>query len=352
MKILLVTESWDMSTGPYESLYPYYRQILLNLGHEVEVVDNKKNYLPIGGQTMWDYSPFFHRLRWPRWNNYIVNHRLRQIALNYQPDLILLTKCENISSETIAWLKQHTHAVIFNWNHDNPFWADNTSLDLLRSISLYDGFGIWAKFLFPVLYSLGCRRVEYLPMFFNTERFKLDEEISGDDWAQFKCDIAFVGNGSPERAEMLRHLVGFDLAIWGNWKLLEKDDPLLSKIRGFQLGGQNYAKVMRCCKIAINVLNTHNRFGSNTRTFEAAGLGALLLTEYTQEQAEDLFKEDEEIICYRSPEDLQQKVCYYLAHPEKAEQIARAGQVRTLREHTLEHRLKRIVDITEMIHKV
>ena len=349
MKNLLVMEAWDLITGPYESLYPFYRSILTALGHEVRVVDNKKNYLPVGRQTMWDYQHWHHRLRLYLLNNVIINQRLRRVAQQWQPDLILLGKCENVTSQTITWLKQRTRAVIFNWDHDNPFWPENTSLDLLRSIRLYDVFGIWAKFLFPALYSIGCQRAEYLPMFFNVERFRLDRDLSAEDQAHFTSDIAFVGNGSPERAEMLRHLVNFDLGIWGHWALLSADDPLRTRIRGPALDGRAYAKVMRCAKIAVNVMNMQCRMASNTRTFEATGMGVLLLTEYTREQAEDLFIEGDEIVCFRSPEDLREKVRYYLAHNTERERIAKAGQARTLREHTLEHRLGRILQVTEEI---
>lgn len=343
-------ESWDLTTGPYESLYPYFYKIFVSLGHEVQVVDNKKNYLPMGGQTMWDYSTTLNYLRLPLWNNCIVNMKIRRAALQFQPDLILLLKCENVFSSTIKWLKQNTKAVIINWDHDNPFWYNNTSMHLLRSIPLYDAFGIWARHLFSALYSIGCQRVEYMPMFFNVERFKLETNISDEDKSQFGCDIAFVGNGSPERAEILRYLTDFDLAIWGEWSFLPIDDPLRACVRGRYLDGSSYAKALQCAKISINVMNMQCRMASNTRTFEVTGMGVLLITEYSDEQAHNLFIEDKEIVCFRSPEDLREKVRYYLAHDNEREYIARAGKSRALREHTLEHRLKRIIELAKEVH--
>jgi spore maturation protein CgeB len=343
MKILLVTETWEREHGPHETLYIYYRQILEAAGHEVRAVDNKKNYLPFGGQTVFDYPRYYRRLRLARLNNEIVNRRVRQMAAAFRPDFILLTKCENIFLSTIQWLKQHTQAVIINWDHDNPFWVSNTSMELLRSLPFYDAFAIWGKFLIPVLYSLGCQRVEFVPMPFVKQRFQTPPV---DDSA-LRCDLAFVGIGSPERAEMLRHLVDFDLGIWGNWDFLPSDDPLRRCVRGRRLDGQHYATVLQTAKIAINVLNMQCRFGSNTRTFEATGCGAFLLTEYTREQAEDLFIEGQEIACFRSAEDLREKVQYYLSHEDERQRIAVAGQARALREHTLEHRLDRLVSVAQ-----
>lgn len=351
MKILLVTETWDLTNGPYETPYPFYCRVLERLGHQVQAVDNKKHLVTLSRLKGWNHVPGRVRAGLYKGGDIMVNRRLRHTAQTWQPDLILLNKCENITLGTIFWLKQHTDAVIFNWDHDNPFWPSNTSMDLLRSIPLYDGFGILAEYLIPVLYSLGCQRVEYLPMFFNPERFNLDGEPSAADRARFSSEIAFIGNGSLERAEMLRHLVDFDLAIWGIWDFLPEEDPLRAHLRGRYLDGCDYGRALRCAKIAVNVLNIQCRMANNTRTFEVTGMGTMLLTEYTREQAEDLFIEDQEIVCYRSPEELQEKARYYLTHEDERRRIAKAGRARTLSEHTLERRLKRIVEVAEEIHE-
>jgi hypothetical protein len=338
-----------MTNGPYEAPYRFYQNILTQLGHEVRALDNKRSHLQLWRLGLSHRLPGRLQFLYHKIYDSLINAQLRQIVSQWQPDLVLLFKGENIRWQTIQWLKNRTQAVIFNWDHDNPFWPGNTSMHLLYSIPFYDGFGVITKLLAPALYTLACKRVEYLPMFFTPERFQMGE-ITAADRIEYGCDIAFVGIGAPNRADMLRQLVNFDLAIWGNWDFLDKDDPLRAKVRGFQLDGRDYAKVLKCCKMAVNVLNLQNRYGNNLRTFEATGMGTLLLTEYSQEQAEDLFVEDQEIVCYRSPEELRDKVRYYLAHSDERERIAKAGQARTLAEHTLTHRLKRILDIVEDIN--
>ena len=350
MKILLAAESWDATTGPYESLYPYMRSIFVDMGHEVQVVDNKKNYLPLGGRTMWEYPERGRRVL-SSLNNRIVNRRLRRAAREWQPDLILFLKCENVTNDTVEWLRRNTNAILFNWDHDNPFKPENTSMDLLKAIPSYDAFGVWGRFLIPSLHSIGCKRVEYLPMFHNAARFTCDP-VPSEEAQRFTSQIAFIGIGSPERARMLRHLLDYDLAIWGNWDFLPADDPLRKRVRGERLSGKEYCAALRSTRIAVNVLNVQNSSASNTRTFEAPGMGAFLLTEYTREQAAELFVEGKEIACFRSPEELRDKVRHYLSHDAEREQIARAGRERVLREHTLAHRLKRICEVAEEVRSV
>jgi spore maturation protein CgeB len=348
MKILLVTETWDLSNGPYETLYPNIRKILEGMGHQVIVVDNKKNYLRIGGRTAWEIPPWLGRLRWLKFNDRIVNSLLLRTARRFQPDLILILKGENLHYDTIAQLRDQTRAILFNWSHDNPFWYSNTSIHLLRSMPLFDVFGSLSKLYIPVLETIGCQKAIFLPMFFNEERFK-SSFYPVDNAGVLDSQIAFVGIGSIERANWLRQLLDYDLAIWGNWPNLKSSDPLFTKIRGSYLGGKDYALALQNTKISINVLNEQCKGAHNTRTFEATGLGAFLLTEYSPEQAEDLFVEDKEIVCFRSPDELLAKANYYLSHDWERRQIAAAGRARTLSEHTLFHRLQVIVKETEKL---
>jgi spore maturation protein CgeB len=354
MKILLVTETWDETNGPYETWYIWILDIFRRLGHTVEAVDNKLNLLPfgMGGPTAHNYSSLMNQLRAYRANDVLINRKLRRVAKRFQPDLILFSKCENISFKTVLWLRENTHALLENWDHDNPFWYENTSINLLHSIASYDVFFALSKPVIPALYSIGCPRVEYVPMFFIPDRFKIKSDLTDADQNRFTCDILFIGNGSPKRAELLRHLVGYDLGIWGKWKhVLDPDDPLWNKIKGPQLNGEDYAKALARCKIGLNVLNVHNWGGSNLRTYEVTGCGSFLLTEYSPEQAEELFIEGEHLECFRTPEELKQKIDFYLTNEETRNAVAIAGQKQTLSHHTLEHRLNKIIETTEQIRR-
>jgi spore maturation protein CgeB len=59
----------------------------------------------------------------------------------------------------------------------------------------------------------------------------------------------------------------------------------------------------------------------------------------------DLFEPGREIVTYRDSDDLADRIAYYLEHEEERAAIARAGQARTLAEHTYEHRMRELVEI-------
>jgi spore maturation protein CgeB len=54
-----------------------------------------------------------------------------------------------------------------------------------------------------------------------------------------------------------------------------------------------------------------------------------------------------EVITYRTPEECAELIRYYLAHEDERTEIARAGQQRTLRDHTYYQRVQELVGIVE-----
>ena len=77
------------------------------------------------------------------------------------------------------------------------------------------------------------------------------------------------------------------------------------------------------------------------REFEAPMSGALYCTGYTDELAE-FYEPDKEVIVYRNEQELIEKVRYFLAHPDAAEKVRRAGLSRALRDHTYQRRFQQL----------
>lgn len=91
-------------------------------------------------------------------------------------------------------------------------------------------------------------------------------------------------------------------------------------------------------KICFNIHGeVADRCAGNIRLFEATGLGSCLVTDW-KDNITDLFVPDKEIITYKSVEECIEKVKWLNAHPDECKAIAKAGQKRTLMEHTFENR--------------
>jgi hypothetical protein len=91
------------------------------------------------------------------------------------------------------------------------------------------------------------------------------------------------------------------------------------------------------------VINTSITGDVSMRLFEGTACGALVLTDSAANGLAQLFEIGNEIVVYRDDRDMLEKIGYYLAHDEERLRIARAGQRRTLAEHTYTHRAQRII---------
>lgn len=90
-----------------------------------------------------------------------------------------------------------------------------------------------------------------------------------------------------------------------------------------------------------NPIDIVAQYASNMRLFEATGVGTCLLTD-AQSNLQEIFEPDQEVVTYSNATEAVEKVNYLLENPEQRDKIAKAGQKRTLRDHTFAHRAESI----------
>ena len=77
------------------------------------------------------------------------------------------------------------------------------------------------------------------------------------------------------------------------------------------------------------------------RNFEIPACQGFLLTEYA-DNLKDYYEIGKEIACFDGIKDCAEKIKYYVSHDKEREEIARAGYVRTVNNHTYEKRFNEI----------
>lgn len=109
-------------------------------------------------------------------------------------------------------------------------------------------------------------------------------------------------------------------------------------------------EMFRTLRNSTATFNAHSGFfgewASNMRLYEATGVGTCLLTDAKQNLG-DLFRPDEEVVVYHSVAECLEKARWVRDHPAEREAIARAGQLRTLRDHTFERRAEVLHDVIQ-----
>ena len=123
-------------------------------------------------------------------------------------------------------------------------------------------------------------------------------------------------------------------------------NPHLQPFMKLPVFGLEMFQTLRNSKITFNNhINISPRSASNMRLFESTGIGTCLVTDW-KENITSLFEQDKEVITYRSTEECVKKVEWLLENPEEREKIAKAGQTRTLKDHTFN---KRAVKLNQII---
>ena len=162
-------------------------------------------------------------------------------------------------------------------------------------------------------------------------------------------DTVFVGSFThlhTKGGDMFQYLskkIKLDLWGYGN--------PDYPNYHGHAAGREMY-EIFAKSKIVINRhIDLSEDYANNMRLYEATGMGALLITD-NKKNMEEFFRVGKEVIVYTSYNDLVRKVKYYLAHPSERMKIARAGQKRTIRDHSYEVRMKELDKILRKYLKI
>lgn len=129
---------------------------------------------------------------------------------------------------------------------------------------------------------------------------------------------------------------------YGKEKIKYYSNDLLKTVHS-PIFGLEMFQLLNNSKICFNIHggNAERKCAGNMRLFESTGIGTCLITDW-KENISDFFEIDKEIITYKTVEECITKIKWLLNNPIEAEKIAKAGQMRTLNDHTI---LKRVKDL-------
>lgn len=184
----------------------------------------------------------------------------------------------------------------------------------------------------------------------------IDVRVWGYGWEMFSSRIS-------QRLQEVLHM-GKELLKHGGWqfaalrlrKQFQSKKPMLQgftssearipkNIVGGVLSDIEMIKMYSRSKINLGFSSCGNTYEGERilqvrlRDFEITMSGGFYMVEY-MEELEEFFEIDREIVCYREPEEMAEKIKYYLNHDEEREAISKAGYKRCLRDHTWHKRFE------------
>lgn len=253
----------------------------------------------------------------------------------FEPDVVYLQDLSLASSDFICSLKRHCRMVAGQIASPVPPQADLSGIDVLFSSFPH----------FVERFRQQGKTAWYQPLAFEPrllQRLPVMER---------QYPVTFVGGVSPHHGKGLDNLQKIaeivPLDCWGyGADLLPPDSPLRRCHHG-QVWGLDMFAILRQSAITVNRhIDVAEDYANNMRLFEATGCGALLITDY-RSNLNELFEIGREVVAYRSPEEAAALIKYYQANPAEAAAIAKAGQERTLRDHTYKRRMEQTAEILQ-----
>lgn len=305
----------------YSFEYFNFYQVLKEMGHEVELFDYAAEIQALGKKAM--------------------NQKLLARVQEWQPTVAMFSLyTDQFDPAVIDSLREHTKTLCFfhddTWRVEySRYWAKHfdffTTPDVYGELK-YREIGLPDAIHFP----FGCNERIFRKL--NVAR---------------KFDVSFVGAWHPYREWLIKRIrkagVNVEVAGYG-WPDGEIDQ-------------QGMVRIFNESRINLNLSNSEswdarylasspraliNRLRSKknieqlkARPFEINGCGAFQLSYYV-EGLEHCYEINRELGVYTDPDDLVEKIKFYLAHEELRESIAVAGFKRTMEEHTFVKRFQNV----------
>lgn len=208
-------------------------------------------------------------------NENIINLLLCKEIDLFKPTILLISKGVNIYPETLLSFSKKG-ILITNWNPDDFFNPNNSSIHLLNSLELFDIVFSARKHLFPEYINKGIKNPKYLEWYYIPWLHKsplINEKP--------KDVITFIGTYSKRRESIISNIDNqFKIEIWGSgWNTTNLRFKKNIIIHNQILNQNQFPNYISRSKINLNILTKENRDLTNLKLFEITASGGLLLTE-------------------------------------------------------------------------
>jgi spore maturation protein CgeB len=199
---------------------------------------------------------------------------------------------------------------------------------------------------------VGAKRADFWPFALFDAMFE-PQKTADELFSQRRdIDVIFVGSMFPNKMPLLAQVkkaFGRRMVLHGLTSL--KKNAYFNLRYGFPgwvrpIGFEQYVPLYQRAKIGINVHNRGDYTVGGYRMYELPGNGVLQISD-GGEYLSTFYQVDEEIVSYRSADELIDKVRYYLANPVERERIARGGYRRVTNDHRIGKRLEELVELVK-----
>jgi len=335
-RILCIGETW------YGSDARAAFAALRRLGSSIQVID-ENNYVPTHWKSVAGRA--IRKLLKPIFISELLHDSQRKIK-SFQPDLLFVFKGTWVPPDLINYCRRQSIPVL-NYYPDVSFLAHGRIIP--RALPLYSHvFNTKSYGVDDMKTQLGVTNITFLEPGFDPDLHQ-PVKLTHKEQALYGCDVSFIGTWSRKKelilANLSKALPNLRLKVWGCQWENNRSPHLANVIMGDEITGDAYTKAICASSICLGLLSEARKGSSSgdlitARTFQIPACGTFMLHERNPEVLR-YFAEGTDAEFFSTPEELAEKVNYYLEHREEREKIAANGRERSLRdEYAIDGRMK------------
>lgn len=299
MRVLLLFPMADGQTGPA------IKHAFETLGHEVRAVDAK-----------------------------LRPHDSYKEAHDFAPDLIFCSRTQVLTWKVAEIKTKFKNAIACVWNVDTRTKI-NKWAHLFPLIASCDYHFVPDTETIPLWKKINANTF-WLPQGLQDEVYDKPKTVTDEDRAKYACDVSFAGSvrGSHKNRSRFLNVIkemGVSYKFWGCY-----DIP--------QVYNEEHNKMVSLSKVNIAMSGwPGNGKYTSVRNYKILGAEGFMLELY-REGIHEIFPENV-VRCYTNPEDLVEKVRYWLDHDWERWLIAEAGYRWVHENATYVHRIAQALEI-------
>ncbi len=344
MKILYVAPKYDYGLRERGFSFEHYNffDSLLNMGNEI---------------IYFDYMDIYKKWGKARMNNFLL-----EVFQSEKPELMFVFLFENeLDPKIITRISKSKNVITMNWFADDHWRFDNYS----RYWAPHFNWVVTTDFeAVPKYKAMGYNNVilsQWACNHFLYRKLNLEQ----------KYDVSFIGQAYGNRRSIIEAIrkTGVDVLTrghgWDSGRASQKEmieifnqskinlnlsNASVKSISGWMGYVDRFALYTPGVKRIWRKMRSLINFGSpkgeaiyqiKGRNFEVPGCGGFFLTDYVK-GLDNYYSLDKDIVCYKSINELTDKIHYYLQNDNLRKKIAFSGWKKTLDSHTYVHRFNDI----------
>ena len=258
-----------------------------------------------------------------------------RVACDFKPDLILCSRTSKLARQVIQIKEKFKNVVACTWNVDTRTKIGHWK-HLFPLIRACDYYFVVASRLVPEWRKINPNTF-WLSQGLQNELYRKPKQITDEDREKYACDVCWAGRGGGGghqfRGVYLSTIsaMGINFKCWGT----AGNPPIYNEEHNKMVA---LSKIILCCSGW-----PENERYTSVRNYKVMGAGGFVLELY-RKGIHDIFPTDT-LSCYENPNNLVEKIRYWLAHEKERKEIAERAYKWVHSQATYTHRAQRALEI-------